>query len=219
LFEFNVAFAIPDNASYNNPHTLPLTFDDHLFDNTPLDPFFGWEPIWPFEQEIDDGLGRVADEATQSSSQLLGQSNGSDKSLNLPTSQNVFSLSPEDLIGDSNSSDNWEDTDMPAFLQIYENPAIFTAPLLPAPFEPGSPKSNLVDPLMSLMESPKISSPTPASISPGSETQLLKRKRVEDIAEDEPEDTSTSIPSQLDELTVCLWRNCGVSFKNCSELR
>lgn len=223
LFDLNVVVvADPDTVA----HPDAYLFNNHLLDDTPLyDPFFGFEPVWPFQQEVDDGPGRIADDAEQlmTPSGVAGQSDGSGQVPEFDPlffQDNFFHTPPEGLLGDNSvpqSHDLWIDTQMHThtFLQIPEEPSAFTTPLQTT--SDSSSDSDPVEPLINSIDSKEITSVTPTSLSLDGETRLGKRKRAEDGVEDEREAGSTSLLP--DEIPVCLWRKCGVTFRSLSELR
>jgi len=216
LLDLNVVVADPDAHLFNN----------YLLHDTPLyDPFFGFEPVWPFQQEVDDGPRGIADDAEQPMipSGVAGQSDSSDQ---LPEfdplffQDNFFHAPPEGLLGDHSVPQSHDllqdmDMDMHTFLQIPEEPSTFTTSLQPT--SDSSSDSDPVEPLINSIDSKETTSVTPTSSSLDGETRLGKRKRAENGVEDEREAGSTSLLP--DDIPVCKWRKCGVTFRSLSELR
>jgi len=218
---FDADVAVP----YDVTHLDIFLSNNYLFDDTPLhDPFFSFEPYWPFQQEPDEEPGTTAGEATKSTdpSGVASQSDESGLAYLFPEFDSLFFQDdymhdpPEGLLDDLSvpqSHDVWMDMHIHTSLQIPGQPSATTTPSMLTSSNSNS-NSNPVKPLVYVVDTKTLTSTTSTSSSQGGETQLGKRKRAEDGVEDEREGEKRS-----DENVVCQWERCGVAFRDLSELR
>jgi hypothetical protein len=216
---FDADVAVP----YDVTNLDTLLSNNYLFDDTPLyDPFLGFEPYWPFQQEPDEELGTTAGEATKSTdpSGVASQSDGSGLAYPFPEFGTFFFQDdihdpPEGLLDDHSvpqSHNVWMDMHMYTSLQIPGQLSASTTPSMLTSSNSNS-NSDTVKPLVNVVDIKTLTSMTSTS-SRGGETQLGKRRRAEDGVGDEREGEHRS-----DENAVCQWGRCGVAFKDLSELR